>query len=668
MLLGVLENYPLRPSGSPHPCGRYTVCGKITDTATRLGRRNGLNIPSMPATSTTRAAEFREALARRALVADGAMGTMLYSRGVFINRCFDELNLSGADMVRQIHQEYVKSGAEILETNTFGANRMRLAAFGFAEKLRAINENAVRLAREAAREYAFVAGAVGPLGVQIEPLGPTSFAEARAIFREQIEVLLDAGVDLLILETFGNLDELREAVFAAREAAGPEITIVAQVTIDDNGNLPGGTEAEVFTRRLDEWPVDAIGCNCSVGPKVTLETIERMMQYSSKPMSAMPNAGLPVRVEGRNLYLCSPEYMAQYARRLLWAGVRIVGGCCGTTPEHIKLIRAEARSLQPLQKKLTVTVEEPKAKAQAMPPLAMAQKSQLGAKLAAGKFVAFVEILPPRGVDASKEIAGAKLCASRGIDCINVPDGPRASARMSAQVTCQLIQREAGIEAVNHFCCRDRNILGIQSELLGAHCAGVRNLICITGDPPRMGTYPDATAVFDVDAIGLVNIVNNLNHGLDIGGNPMGSQTALLIGVGANPGALNMDEEIRRFEWKIQGGAEYVVTQPVFDLALLEEFLKRISHVKVPVICGIWPLTSFRNAEFMVNELRVPVPEHFMQRLRRVDNAEKSRQEGVAIAQEMVERVRPLVQGVQLSAPFGRYQMAIDVAEAIGPR
>jgi homocysteine S-methyltransferase len=526
----------------------------------------------------------------------------------------------------------------------------------------------VRLAREAAREHAFVAGAIGPLGAHIEPLGPTSFAEARAIFREQAEVLLDAGVDLLILETFGNPDEMREAIFAAREAAGPDMTIVAQVTIDDNGNLPGGTETEAFTRLLDEWPADVIGVNCSVGPKTTLETVERMMAFSSKPISAMPNAGVPVRVEGRNLYLCSPEYMAQYARRLLWAGVRIVGGCCGTTPEHIKLIHAEARSLQPVQKKLGVTVEEPKAKAQAIAKVPVAEKSQLGAKLAAGKFVAFVEILPPRGVDASKEIAGAKLCAAQGIDCINVPDGPRASARMSSQVTCQIIQREAGIEAVNHFCCRDRNILSIQSELLGAHCAGVRNLICITGDPPRMGSYPDATAVFDVDAIGLVNIVNNLNHGLDIGGNAMGSQTALLIGVGVNPGALNMDEEIRRFEWKVQAGAEYVVTQPVFDLGLLELFLKRIEHVKIPVICGIWPLTSFRNAEFMVNELRVPVPEHYMERMRQVDNAEKSRQEGVAIAREMVERVHGMVQGVQLSAPFGRYQMAIDVAEAIGPR
>jgi homocysteine S-methyltransferase len=622
----------------------------------------------MMAATGTRAQDFRDQLSRRVLVADGAMGTMLYARGVFLNRSFDELNLSAPDLVRGIHQDYIKAGSEILETNTFGANRVRLAAFGMAEKLKDINRAGVRLAREAARDTAFVAGAVGPLGVRIEPLGPTSFAEARAAFREQVDALVEAGVDVLIFETFGNLDELREAVLAGRDSIGDAVPIIAQVTIDDFGHLPGGADPETFTREMDSWPVDVIGLNCSVGPKATLETIERMLAVSSKPMSAMPNAGLPMRVEGRNIYLSSPEYMAQYARRMLWAGVKIVGGCCGTTPDHIKLIRSETRSLQPGQKTLAVTVSDRETPSHALAPVPVEQKSKLGAKLAAGKFVAFVEILPPRGVEASREIDGARRCAEAGIDAINVPDGPRASARMSAQVTCQLIQRDAGIEAVLHFCCRDRNILGIQSELLGAHTAGIRNLICITGDPPRMGAYPDATAVFDVDAIGLVNIVRNLNHGLDIGGNPMGSQTALLTGVGANPGALNMDEEIRRFDWKTEAGAEYVVTQPVFDLNLLEAFLKRIEHARLPVICGVWPLTSYRNAEFMVNELRVPVPEEFMERMRRVDDADKARAEGVAIARQMVERIRKMVQGVQLSAPFGRYQMALDVAEAIGPR
>jgi homocysteine S-methyltransferase len=509
---------------------------------------------------------------------------------------------------------------------------------------------------------------MGPLGIPIEPLGPTSFVEARSIFREQAEALVEAGVDLLVLETFYDLNELREAIFAVREAAGEKIPLIAHVTIDDEGNLRSGGGPEAYTLKLNEWPVDVIGINCSTGPKATLEAIERMLPLTRKPVSVMPNAGMPSRIEGRNIYLSSPEYMAQYARRFIQAGVKIVGGCCGTTPEHIKLIHSEARSLQPVRKVSSPAVAEIVGKAQAMEKTPVAERSGLGAKLAAGKFVAFVEILPPRGVDASKEIEGARLCAANGIDCINVPDGPRASARMSAQVTCQLIQKEAGIEAVLHFCCRDRNILSIQSELLGAHSAGVRNLICITGDPPRMGTYPDATAVFDVDSIGLTNIVNNLNRGLDIGGNPIGSQTGLLLGVGANPGALNMDEELRRFEWKAEAGAEYVVTQPVFDLNLLEKYLKNIEQFHLPVICGIWPLTSYRNAEFMVNELRVPVPEEFMERMRRADSAEKSRQEGVSIARQMVERARRLVSGVQLSAPFGRYAMAIEVAQAIGPR
>jgi methionine synthase / methylenetetrahydrofolate reductase(NADPH) len=486
----------------------------------------------------SRVVEFRRHLAQRSLVADGAMGSMLYTKGIFINRCYDELNLSAPDIVREVHREYVRAGAEIVESNTFGANRIRLGYFGLGEKLRAINQSGVRLAREAAGTDAYVAGAVGPLGARIEPLGPTSFEEARAMFSEQIGSLLDAGIDLILLETFHRLDELHEAIMAARSMAGEDMVIVAQVTIDDDGNMPDGTDTATFTHKLDEWPADVIGCNCSAGPKVTLETIEKMMKHSRKPMSAMPNAGHPVRVEGRDIYLCSPEYMAQYARRFLWAGVRIIGGCCGTTPEHIKLLRAESRSLQPARVELHATVEESRPKAPAMPLVPSAEKSRLGEKLAAGAFVTFLEILPPRGVDCAKEIEGARLCAESGIDCINMPDGPRASARMSAQVACQIIQQQAGIEAVLHFCCRDRNILGIQSELLGAHAAGIRNLICITGDPPRMGNYPDATAVFDVDSIGLVNIVNNLNRGHDIGGNPMGSQTSLLNRRGCEPRGL----------------------------------------------------------------------------------------------------------------------------------
>jgi len=612
-----------------------------------------------------RSAEFKQALLNRVLVADGAMGTSLYGKGIFLNRCYDELNLSLPALIRDVHQEYLRAGAEIIETNTFGANRKRLAAFGFAEKLRQINQAGVRIAKEVARDQAFVAGAIGPLGVRLEPLGPVSFAEARDLYSEQVSALVEAGADLLIFETFRDLDELREAVLAAREVAGRDIPVIAQFAIEDDGNLEDGTSAANLALALSQWPVDVIGLNCSSGPRVLLEAIETMAPLTTKPISVMPNAGLPVTVEGRNLYLCSPEYMAQYARRFIGAGAKIVGGCCGTTPAHIKEIRNEARSLQPGRHAHSVQVEEPKLAPNAQPVIPAAERSGLGAKLAEGKFVSFVEILPPKGVDAAKEIAGAKLCKDAGIDCINVPDGPRASARLSAQMTCQLIQQHAGIETVLHFCCRDRNILSIQSELLGSHAAGVRNLICITGDPPRMGTYPDATAVFDVDAIGLIRIASNLNRGLDLGGNPMGSQTSLLIGAGANPGSLNLDEELRRLEKKVEAGAEYFVTQPVFDIKLLEVFLERTAQFGIPVIAGVWPLTSFRNAEFMVNELRVPVPQEYMDRMRHAEDAEAARAAGVAIAQDMVQRARPLTAGVQLSAPFGRYDMAIEVARAI---
>ena len=608
----------------------------------------------------SRAREFREALNQGVLVADGAMGTMLYEKGVFINRCYDELNLSAPQLVKEVHEAYVKAGAQIIEANTFGANRGRLATFSLGEKLAAINEAGVRLAREAAGETAFVAGSVGPSGLR-----NAAPEQLREIFGEQAAVLVGAGVDLLVLETFFSIDELREAVTAVRAAAGPELAIIAQVTINDDGAMLDGTSTEDFTALLDQWPVDVIGLNCSVGPKATLETVERIMRQTTKPVSAMPNAGHPADVEGRKIYLCSPEYMSQYARRFLWAGVKIVGGCCGTTPEHIKLVRSEARSLQPGHRALPVAVDETKPPVQKMPLVPVAAKSKLGAKLAAKEFVTFVEILPPRGVDPAREVAGAILCRDAGIDVINVPDGPRASARLSAAITCKIFQEQAGIEAVLHFCCRDRNILGMQSDLLGAHALGVRNLICITGDPPRMGAHQHATAVFDVDAIGLADIVTNLNSGLDIGGNAMGSQTALLLGVGANPGALNIDEEVRRFERKVEAGAEYVVTQPVFDIKLLENFLKRTEHCRIPVVCGIWPLTSYRNAQFMVDELRVPVPEPFMERMRQAPDAEAARREGIAIAQEMTRQVQWMVEGIQLSAPFGRYQMAVDVAAVI---
>jgi methionine synthase / methylenetetrahydrofolate reductase(NADPH) len=607
---------------------------------------------------------FLSRLSRGPVLADGAMGTLLYAKGIFINRCYDELNLSQPDLIREIHHEYLQAGAEIIETNTFGGNSVRLARYGLMDRLRDINLAGVSLAREAAKAFsAYIAGAVGPLGIRIEPLGKTSFEEARDIFRTQIAALAEGGVDLLILETFGYLEELHQALLAARDV-NPKIPVVAQVTIDEEGNCLDGSTPETFAEKLNSWGADVIGINCSVGPVAMLDAIERVAKVTARPLSVQPNAGPPSNVEGRNIYMCSPEYMANYARSFLAAGVRIVGGCCGTTPEHIHAMKSEMRA-GGARVAAAAGVAATKPKAEALPTLPLAQRSRVAARLASGEFVTMVEIVPPRGIDARKEVDGARFLQSVGVDAVNIPDSPRASARMSNQALSILVQQQVGIEIVLHYTCRDRNVLSIQSDLLGAAAVGIRNLICITGDPPRLGNYPDATAVFDVDAIGLVNIVHNLNCGLDIGGNSIGAATPFVIGVGANPGAPNIEEEIRRFEYKVQAGAEYCVTQPVFDLDLLDQFVERTRHCHIPVIAGIWPLTSARNAEFMKNELRVAVPDAIMHRMERVSSADAARAEGLAIAREMLIAVKDKLQGVQISAPFGRYAYAVEVLEGL---
>lgn len=600
------------------------------------------------------------------MLGDGAMGTLLYAKGIFINRCYDELNLLQPDLIRGVHHEYFQAGTEIVETNTFGANTFRLARHSLADRVRDINIAGAHLAREAAKSFdGWVAGSVGPLGIRIEPLGKTSFEEARAAFREQIVALIEGGVDIFMLETFGYLEELRQAVLACRDV-DPQIPVVAQVTIDEDGICLDGSDPETFTARLTEWNVDVLGLNCSVGPVAMLDAVERVRATTSLPLSAQPNAGMPRSVEGRNIYLCSPEYMASYARKFVAAGVQLVGGCCGTTPDHIRSMKSALR-VQGARGRTTHAEIVHSTTAPSVPAsTALAKRSRLGAKIAAGEFITMVEIVPPKGTDIRKELEGAKFVKSVGVDAVNIPDSPRASARMSNQALSLLMQREVGIEAILHYTCRDRNVLGIQSDLLGAAATGINNLICITGDPPKMGNYPDATAVFDVDSIGLVNIVHNLNRGLDIGGNPIGAGTSFVIGVGANPGLHDLDEEIKRFEYKVQAGAEYVVTQPVFDIRLLENFLKRIEHCRIPVVAGIWPLVSARNAEFMKNELRVSVPDEILNRMGKATTPELAREEGVAIAREMLHAVRDRVQGAQISAPLGRYSSAIDVLEALG--
>ena len=620
----------------------------------------------------------------RIVLFDGAMGTMLYQKGVFINQCYDELSVRSPDLVRDIHRHYVKSGAEVLETNSFGANRLKLTQYGLEGQVQAINRAAAQVARQAAdaaNHPVLVAGAVGPLGVRLEPYGPTSEEDARAVFREQMEALKEGGADLFILETFGDLHEIKEAIKAAREV-DPSMPIVAQMTIGADHRTSYGASAEDVARALDHWGADVVGLNCSVGPQIILECIEKMAPVTRKKLSAQPNAGMPRDVGGRSMYMASPEYMATYARHLIHAGAKVLGGCCGTTPEHIKAI---CEGIRPLNPRLDVSREagrgtrdvgratsagatETRAAHPTPRETPFAERSRFAARIAAGEFVTSVEIVPPRGVDAGRMIADVRKLKDAGVDAVNVPDGPRAQSRMGALLTSVLIEQQVGIETVTHYACRDRNLLGMLSDLLGAAAIGLRNLLIITGDPPKMGPYPDATAVFDIDSIGLTNLVRNLNEGLDPGGNAIGAPTKFAIGVGVNPAAIDAAHEIRRFEWKVEAGAEFAITQPVFDAAQLEKFLGAIAHVRIPIIAGIWPLVSLRNAEFLANEVPgVSVPNEVIGRMRRA--SEKSKEhaaaEGIAIAREMLSRVRGLVQGVQVSAPFGKVELALQVFEGL---
>ena len=601
---------------------------------------------------------------------DGAMGTMLYQRGVFINQCYDELVLKAPDLVREVHADYVRAGAEVLETNSYGANRAKLAGFGLETRVQEINRRAAELAREAAGEERLVAGAIGPLGLRLEPYGPTSRAEAREWFAEQAAALAEGGADCIVLETFSDLEEIEQAIAGARGGA-PALPVIAQMTVGPDLRTAYGATPEDIVRALERWGADVVGLNCAVGPQTILEAIERMAAVASVKLSAQPNAGLPRSVGGRNMYMASPEYMATYARHLIQAGAKVIGGCCGTTPEHVHAIVEGVRPLAPrLQGARPVSVRDADDGAHAgVAPVPFAERSRLAAGIAAGRFVTSVEIVPPRGVDTSRLERDAALLRDAGVDAINVPDGPRAQSRMGAIATSLLIEQRVGIESVTHYCCRDRNLLGMLSDLLGASALGLRNFLLITGDPPKMGPYPDATAVFDIDAIGLTNLVAQLNRGLDPGGNPIGAPTRFAIGVGVNPAAIDPEHELKRFEYKVEAGAEYAITQPVFDAEQLERFLESIGHTRIPVIAGIWPLISARNAEFMANEVPgVTVPPAILERMHRANAKSKDHAlaEGISIAREMLERVRPHVQGVQVSAPFGRVELALEVFGQLG--
>lgn len=610
---------------------------------------------------------FLDALASRVLVCDGAMGTMLYGKGVFINRCFESLNLSQPALVSEVHREYLAAGADVIETNTFGASRLKLRAFGLGDQVHAINLAGARLAREAAGDRAYVAGAIGPLGVRIEPWGKTGVDEAREYFREQAAALVEGGVDLLMLETFRDWNEAAAAIDAVRAVC--DLPIVAAVTTEDDGNSLDGTPAEQFGPALVARGANVVGVNCSVGPAPMLETVERLAEACGDvPLVAQPNAGKPRDIEGRNIYLCSPEYMATYARRFIASGVRLVGGCCGTTPEHIRQIALAVKQLAPDVARphdgshRAVTVATPLAQA----PVPRADKSVLAAKLAAGTFVTGVELAPPRGHATNEALAAARLAAARGIDLVLVSDATRGGARVGALALAALIRQQGGIEPLLQYSCRDRNLLGIQSDLLGAHAMGLRNVLGITGDVRKIGDIPDATAVFDVDSVGLTHVLSRLNHGLDIAGQPIGDPTALLAGVMVNPAAADLDRELRRFEYKVEAGAEFVVTRPVFDVAAFEHFLRRIEHLKVPVLAGLWPFDSTLNAEFMANEVPdVVVPAALVERMRAATSADAARAEGMAIARELLAALRPMTAGVVVSTQTGRVDRALEVLAPI---
>ncbi len=604
--------------------------------------------------------DFRQALSDRVLLFDGAMGTEIYNRGVFINRSYDEVSLTNPGLVEQIHGEYLAAGADVLTTNTFGANRLRLTPFGLEDRTREINAAGVRLARATARGRAFVAASMGPTGATLAPVGKITPGDAFSVFQEQAEVLAAEGADLFILETFASLPELWQAVRAVRAVC--DLPIVACLTFPpagaDHGRFEGPSPEEA-ARLMSTWKVDAIGTNCSHGPRGVMEIVERMAPVAGLPLVAMPNAGMPQVVEGRTIYLAGPEYMAEHARRLAQVGARIVGGCCGTTPRMIKEMRTFLRSIAPHQRgPVVATAADEKAPVAGDAPVPVAERSKLAAKLAAGGFCVSVELEPPRGTDPARAAEGAALLYRAGVDVVNIADGPRAVARMGPSALSQIVRaRVPPMETVVHYCCRDRNLLGMQMDLLGAHALGLRNILAVTGDPPKMGTYPDATAVFDIDAIGLISFIQLLNRGLDFSGQPIGGRTALFVGAGCNPGAVDPGLEAERFLRKAEAGAEFFFSQPVFDPALLEDFLERTrSAAHIPFFVGIMPLVSARNAEFLHNEVPgMQIPDAVLRAIRAAPSREAQREVGIEVARQTLLDVRghPRVRGVYVYPPVG---------------
>jgi homocysteine S-methyltransferase len=626
---------------------------------------------------------FLESLEARPLVCDGAMGSLLYERGYFITRAFDEANLARPDLVLQIHREYVEAGAQVIESNTFGANRELLARYGAQDRVRDINAAGVRLARQAAGQEAYVAGSVGPTGRMYATLTERRREALESVFREQIEALLEAGVDLLVLETFIDAGEIEAALRAARGLfRGP---IVAQMSFSEERREIEGLPPGMVVDFLRDRGADVAGVNCAEGPAFVYE-IARQMLGRGLPVSAQPNAGLPRRLDERTIYMTTPEYFGVYAKRLFQSGVALVGGCCGTGAPHVEGIAAAAAMMS--GGRVAVSPAAPPSRTspvRRLEPIPMERKSTLGEKLArvyrerldpagprrpAGgpeSFVVSVEVNPDPGLGTEKPLGTAAMLRRAGVDVINIADGPRAGVRMSNLALALKMRQEVGIEALLHVCCRDRNLLGLHSDLLGAWVLGIRNLVVITGDPPKMGDYPAATAVFDLDSIGLLRLVDSLNHGVDPAGKAIGDRTGFLVACGAEPAAHDYDREIRRLEEKKRAGAEFVMTQPVYDAEVLRRFLDDTRFLGLPILVGICPLASSRNAEFLHNEVPgMQIPQAIRERMASASSPQEERLEGVRVAREMLEKVRDVVAGVYIMPQFGRFRTAVEVLQVLG--
>jgi homocysteine S-methyltransferase len=611
---------------------------------------------------------FLDRLERAPILGDGAMGSQLYARGVPYERCFDELNLTEPALVQRIHREYIRAGAELIETNTYGANRFKLAAYGLEDRVRDINFRAVKLAREAREECGepvFLAGAIGPLGQTIAPVGTVTPEEAQSAFREQADALLEAGADLIVLETFGDLQELREAIVAVQATC--DLPIVAQVSLTDDGHLLTGEGPADVARLLASFQVDVIGVNCGVGPQSTLDAVRQMALPLFAQTSAMPNAGAPSRLEGRYLYFSTPDYFAEYTRRFVDAGVRLIGGCCGTTPAHVAAMK-QALTERAADAPPTIAFSAP-ATAPAAPPESIetavsVEQTPLQKAFAEKRFVVSVELDPPKGLNPTRIVNGAALLADVGVDCINIGDSPMARVRMGCVSLALHIQRRVGLDTIIHFTTRDRNLMALQSELLGAHSHGIRNILALTGDPPRMGNLPQAKAVWDVDSIGLIKILKRMNEGQDWAGNSIGMQAQFFVGCAVNPVADDLDLELDRFQRKIEAGADYVMAQPLYDMDQLTTFLDRVGKIPVPFLLGVMPLQSYRHAEFLHNELPgVSIPDHLRERMRLA--GDQGMQEGIRQSQEFLSAAQGYCDGTYLMPSFGRYEMVAELVKVL---